>query len=185
MQAAARESLSLSTRPVHVSGGSFHPRCSSCPVIGLPWPLAADASGTYRVSLAADQDKSVLRMQELLPSPRQLVLCLCATFTIATEVLGTRQFRHAGHVSRPSLSRGSIAVKKRVETLAPPRWSQARYSSELRTDGAGSVTPFEPTRQKRARRARRIHTVTTGLRANSHNSTHLVDEEMLLRVNLL
>lgn len=119
MQAAVQEALPLSTRPVHVSGGSFHPRCSNRSATGLPWPLAA-ASGTYRVSLgclAADQAG-----QELLHT-EVLVLCLCGTLTIATiatDVPGTRRFRHASHVSKPSLSRGSIAVEKKKEKKRDP-----------------------------------------------------------------
>lgn len=139
------------------------------------WALLAAghaASGTYRVSLgclAADQAGQELLHTELL------VLYLCGTLTIATDVPGTRGFRHASHVSKPSLSRGSIAAKKkRAETLAPPRWSQARYSSELRTDGAGSVTPSGSHRSSRARRARRARRAkracTVGIQLSLHDT---------------
>lgn len=73
------------------------------------------------------------------PAYGGLVLCLCATLTIATDVAGTRRFRHVSHVSKPSLSRGSIA-KRESRDPGASAVEQARYSSELRTDGAGSVT---------------------------------------------
>lgn len=89
------------------------------------------------------------------PAYGGLVLCLCATLTIATEVPGTRRFRQVGHVSEPSLSRGSIA-KKNTERGDPSASAveQARYSSELRTDGAGSVTPSGSHRASHARTVR-------------------------------
>lgn len=87
-----------------------------------------------------------LRMQEHLP---QVVLCLCATLATATEDPGSRRFRRVCHVSKPSLSRGSIAEKKKIDPGASAV-EQARYSSELRTDGAGSVTLLRFHRSGRA-----------------------------------
>lgn len=87
------------------------------------------------------------------------MLWLCATLTIATDVAGSRRFRPASHVSKPSLSRGSIAEREKNETKDPGASAveQARYSSELRTDGAGSsVTPSGSHRSSRAGRDRTV-----------------------------
>lgn len=145
MQAAVREALPLSTRPVHVFGRSFHPRCPNRSAIGLPWPLATPRA--ERTELAGCRSSWAGA-----PAYGGPVLCLCATLTIATGVSGTQRFRHVSHVSKPSLSRGSIAreTKEKIDPGASTV-GQARYSSELRTDGAGSVTPSESHRSRHRR----------------------------------
>lgn len=115
------------------------------------------------------------------PAYGGLVLCLCATLTIATDVAGTRRFRHVSHVSKPSLSRGSIA-KKESRDPGASAVEQARYSSELRTDGAGSVTLSGCHCSGHAR--------TVGIEASLGHSTNLVltlpiDENKPLRATLL
>lgn len=164
MQAAVQEALPLSTRPVHVFGGSFHPRCSNRSAIGLPRPLATLRA--ERTELAGCRSSwagapayggsclvSLRDAHNCHRSPRDSTIPSCQSCVNAKLV--ARLHRR----------------EKRQQTLAPPRWSQARYSSELRTDGAGSVTPSGSHRSSRARRTRRAYTVGTQLSLHAPATT--------------
>lgn len=139
MQAAAREALSLSTRPVHVLGGSFHPRCSSRSAIGLPWLL-----GRW---LQLRAERTELAWLAIKTTP-----CLvCRSSCPALASLSCVSVRRSRLPQKSSGNGNSVMLvmcqgqacraapslrKKRLDPGASAV-EQARYSSELRTDGAG------------------------------------------------
>lgn len=123
MQAAVQEALPLSTRPVHVFGGSFHPRCSNRSAIGLPWlpgrwPLANTASGTYRVGLAADQAG-----QELLHT--EVLSCVSARRSQLPQKSPGLEDSVMPVMCQGQACRAAPSQRKKTEaTLAPPRWGR-------------------------------------------------------------